>query len=93
MEEDAFVRDVSGYPAIDELYMAADVLISDYSSAFFDYAILKRPMLCFAYDLEEYVQKPERTKAFSEKYCPNAGAATDHVVATLKNHLFRKVTA
>ena len=32
----------------------ADVLISDYSSAFFDYAILRRPIRCFAYDLDMY---------------------------------------
>lgn len=52
-----FVKDVSTYPFINDLYVVSDVLISDYSSAFFDYAILDRPMLCFAYDLDEYEQK------------------------------------
>lgn len=36
------------------LYLAADLLITDYSSVMFDYSLLKRPMLFFAYDLENY---------------------------------------
>lgn len=55
--ENDFVRDVSSYPFINDLYIIADILISDYSSAFFDYSILDKPMLCFAYDEEEYKEK------------------------------------
>lgn len=36
------------------LYLAADLLITDYSSVMFDYSLLKRPMFFFCYDLEEY---------------------------------------
>ncbi|MGB4659809.1 MAG: CDP-glycerol glycerophosphotransferase family protein [Mobilitalea sp.] len=39
---------------ISDLYLIADMLITDYSSVMFDYSILKRPMLFFCYDLEEY---------------------------------------
>ena len=52
--EDDFVKDVSSYPHINELMLVSDLLISDYSSIFFDYSILERPMLCFAYDYEQY---------------------------------------
>lgn len=52
-----FARDYSDYVDIRELYLIADLLITDYSSVFFDYAILKRPMLFFAYDFEEYRDK------------------------------------
>jgi CDP-glycerol glycerophosphotransferase len=48
------VHDVSFYPDISELYLAADVLVTDYSSAMFDFAITGKPMVFFAYDLEEY---------------------------------------
>ncbi|MFE9659702.1 MULTISPECIES: CDP-glycerol glycerophosphotransferase family protein [unclassified Streptomyces] len=51
---DGFVYDVSEYPDIAELYLAADIMITDYSSVMFDYAHLKRPMLFFTYDLEHY---------------------------------------
>ncbi len=49
-----FVFDVSNYEDIRELYLVSDILITDYSSVFFDYANLKRPILFFVYDIEEY---------------------------------------
>ncbi len=51
---EGFVYDVSGYPDIAELYLLADVLITDYSSVLFDFAHSGRPMLFFTYDLEHY---------------------------------------
>src|SRR5699024_2032703 len=49
-----FVQDVSLYPDINELYLMSDLLITDYSSVFFDYANLERPMIFFTYDIESY---------------------------------------
>jgi CDP-glycerol glycerophosphotransferase len=46
--------DVSHYPDITELYLAADVLVTDYSSAMFDFAVTGKPMVFYAYDLERY---------------------------------------
>lgn len=51
---EGFVWDVSSYPDINDLYLAADLLITDYSSVFFDYAILRRPVLFYMYDLAAY---------------------------------------
>ncbi len=48
------VVDVSAYPVVEDLYLAADVLITDYSSAMFDYAVLDRPMVIFAPDWPAY---------------------------------------
>lgn len=39
---------------ISDLYLVSDLLITDYSSVFFDYANLKKPMLFYAYDYEHY---------------------------------------
>lgn len=50
----SFIKDFSEYPDINDLYLIADILISDYSSAIYDYSILERPIICFAYDYEEY---------------------------------------
>jgi CDP-glycerol glycerophosphotransferase len=47
-------RDVSDHPDIAELYLAADVLVTDYSSAMFDFAVTGRPMIFYAYDLAAY---------------------------------------
>lgn len=48
------VINVSKYEDINDLYLISDVLVTDYSSVFFDYANLKRPILFFMYDLHEY---------------------------------------
>ena len=49
-----FAYDVSKYDDVSELYLASDMLITDYSSVFFDYANLRRPVLFFTYDIEKY---------------------------------------
>ncbi len=49
-----FVLDVSDVSDINDLYIAADVLVTDYSSVFFDYANLGRPIVFYMYDLEAY---------------------------------------
>ena len=54
IEFNDFVINVSDYPNINELMIIADILISDYSAAIFDYSILERPIISFAYDFDEY---------------------------------------
>lgn len=49
-----FAYDVSKYSDIAELYLISDILITDYSSVFFDFAQLRRPILFFTYDLTRY---------------------------------------
>ena len=49
-----YVVDVSKVDDIRELYLISDILITDYSSVFFDYANLKKPIIFYMYDLEEY---------------------------------------
>jgi CDP-glycerol glycerophosphotransferase len=48
------VVDVSADPDISGLYLAADVLVTDYSSSMFDFAVTGKPILLFTYDLERY---------------------------------------
>jgi CDP-ribitol ribitolphosphotransferase len=60
----AFVRDVSGHPDINELMFVADALVTDYSSAIFEYSLLERPMAFFAPDLDGY----ERERGFYVDY-------------------------
>ena len=48
------VLDVSGHPSVEDLYLAADILVTDYSSTMFDYAVLDRPIVVFAPDWEDY---------------------------------------
>jgi CDP-glycerol glycerophosphotransferase len=51
---EGFALNVTAYPDITELYLVSDVLVTDYSSAMFDFAVTGRPILFFTYDLAEY---------------------------------------
>lgn len=57
IEESEFIHDVSNYPVLNDLMIASDILISDYSSIFFDYSIMDKPMLHFCYDFDRYEQE------------------------------------
>ncbi|MGH4032854.1 CDP-glycerol glycerophosphotransferase family protein [Actinomycetota bacterium Odt1-20B] len=50
------VIDVSSYDPVEELALAADALITDYSSIMFDYANLDRPLVIYADDWETYAK-------------------------------------
>lgn len=49
-----FVINAAETDEVSELYLISDVLITDYSSVFFDYANLRRPMIFYMYDMEQY---------------------------------------
>ncbi|MEA2215444.1 MAG: hypothetical protein QOK19_1005 [Solirubrobacteraceae bacterium] len=51
---DGQVRDVSAHPSVEDLMLAANVLVTDYSSIMFDYAVLDRPIVIHAPDWEVY---------------------------------------
>ena len=48
------VRDVSLHPDVSELYLAADALVTDYSSTMFDFAVTGRPLAFLTYDLADF---------------------------------------
>lgn len=48
------ILDVAGHASVEELCLAADVLVTDYSSIMFDYAVLDRPIVIHAPDWEVY---------------------------------------
>jgi len=54
LDEGGGVLNVSDRDDVAELFLAADVLITDYSSVMFDFAVTRKPMLFFTYDLAYY---------------------------------------
>ena len=55
---------VCDYPDVQDLLIISDILISDYSSIFFNFAILERPMIFYTYDYDEYMS----TRGFYLEY-------------------------
>ena len=80
-----FVYDLSTYEDIRELYLISEMLITDYSSVFFDYAILKRPMIFYVYDIEEYRDKLRGFYFDLEKEAPGPLVkTTEEIIAEIK---------
>ncbi|RWR04796.1 CDP-glycerol glycerophosphotransferase family protein [Siminovitchia fortis] len=81
-----FVFDFSNHEDIRELYLIADLLITDYSSVFFDYANLKRPMIFFVYDIEEYRDNLRGFYFDFEKKAPGPLVkTTDEIIREIKD--------
>ncbi len=83
-----FFYDLSYYREINDLLFITDILITDYSSVCFEFALLKKPMLFFAYDVEEYVQ----TRDFYYDYLSFIPGplvkSTEQMITTIKNKAF-----
>lgn len=83
IKDDEFVREMSGYPQLEDLMIVSDILISDYSSIFFDYSIMPKPMLAFCYDYDKYAS--ERGMYFDiREWLPGADNEDD-MLALIKN--------
>lgn len=82
--ESSFYYNMSDYPDLNELMIASDMLISDYSSIFFDYSILGKPMYCFTYDYDEYCIK--RGVYFDiRNELPGGSISEDELLFLIKN--------
>ncbi len=83
------IKDFSNYPDINELLYITDILITDYSSNIYDYSLLNRPIILYAFDLSYYelVNKIQRPV---EKYAPGKVCQNfEDVINTIKNEDFR----
>lgn len=81
-----FAVDVTKYDDIAELYLITDILITDYSSVFFDFANLKRPMLFYMYDLDKYQHTLRGFYIDIEKEIPGPILkTTEEVIEAIKN--------
>lgn len=59
-----YIVDASEYREVNDLLFIADVLITDYSSIIYEFSLLRRPMLFYAFDQNMYVS----TRDFYEEY-------------------------
>lgn len=80
-----FIYDVSKIDDINKLYVISDILITDYSSVFFDYANLKRPIIFHMYDLEHYRDKSNGFYLNVEELPGNITRTDDQLINEIKN--------
>jgi CDP-glycerol glycerophosphotransferase len=81
-----FAIDLSDYDDIQELYVMADMLITDYSSVFFDYAHSRRPILFFVPDLNHYIENVRGLYLNMEKELPGPLIKdNDELIDIIKN--------
>lgn len=79
-----FVKDVSVYPNNNDLIIASDILISDYSGIFFEYGIQEKPMFCYAYDYNDFIK--ERPLYFDiREELPGGYMKEDELLDYIKN--------
>lgn len=76
VQYDEFVRDASDYPAVNDLMIASDMLITDYSAIAFDYAVLCKPMFIYAYDYDSYLAERGTYFDIDDRY-PNKSCRTE----------------
>lgn len=74
---------VSSYQDINTLLFVSDVLITDYSSIIFEYCVLEKPMIFYAYDLEHFSQQGRGFYEPYESYVPGPVAKDTKEVAQL----------
>lgn len=72
------VKDVSNYDEMSHLLLVSDVLITDYSSSFFDYAILERPVVFYMYDRDKYANDIRGMYLDVEKELPGPIVETEN---------------
>lgn len=81
-----FVFDLHAYKCVEDLYLISDILITDYSSVMFDYALLGRPMIFYMYDLADYRDNLRGLYVDIEKEAPGPIVMdTDGVIQAVEN--------
>lgn len=82
------IIDFSTFPDINELFCVTDILITDFSSNIYEFAMLNRPIVTFAYDKDEYqlIRNVHRTL---EDHAPGKICTTlDELVEAIKTKDF-----
>ncbi|WP_172371533.1 CDP-glycerol glycerophosphotransferase family protein [Sporosarcina jiandibaonis] len=63
--EDVFI-DAFNYREINDILLISDVLITDYSSVVFEYSLLNKPMIFYAFDFHQYISSRDFYEGFQD---------------------------
>lgn len=82
-----FVLDLSKHN-INNVLAITDILISDYSSLIFEYSLLERPMIFFAYDLDDYLEERGFYYDYKDFVPGPITVSTEEVIKVIKKNNF-----
>jgi CDP-ribitol ribitolphosphotransferase len=83
-----FFYDFSDYREVNDLLLITDILITDYSSICFEFSLLNKPMLFFAFDVEEYISQRGFYYEYQSFIPGNLVKNTDEIVEKIVNNDF-----
>ena len=83
-----FVFDFSAYKGINELLVIVDFLITDYSSVPFEFAMFKKPIIFYPYDLQLYKQERGVIPRYLIRTPGPIAFETDTIIKLITNHSF-----
>ena len=87
------ILDVTQYEDMADLLLISDMLVTDYSSSAGDYAILRRPLVLFQSDIDEYIEK-DRSFYFDMNESPFLIAKTqqelEELISTFDDGMIKK---
>lgn len=84
-----FFFDFSDYREINDLLLITDILITDYSSVCFEFALLNKPMLFFAFDVEKYIEERDFYYNYFDFIPGPLIRDTDEMITTIKEEKFQ----
>lgn len=84
-----FFYDLSDYREINDLLLITDILITDYSSVCFEFALLNKPMLFFAFDVEKYIEDRDFYYDFFDFIPGPLLKTTTDIIETIKKESFQ----
>ncbi|MFC7747608.1 CDP-glycerol glycerophosphotransferase family protein [Lentibacillus kimchii] len=83
-----FVFNVSGQHSLNHLLLVTDILITDYSSIPFEFSLLNRPMVFFAYDQEQYTEERGFWGSYEELVPGPVVTHTNELISVIEQNTF-----
>lgn len=80
------ILDFTKYPSVNDLLFVTDLLITDYSSVCFEFALLNKPMLFFCFDLEEYIASRDFYVPYEQFTPGEIVRTTSELIEAMKRH-------
>lgn len=82
------VYNFSNYNKLNTLLICSDILITDYSSIIYEYALMKKPMIFYCYDLDKFEKSDRGFYGNYNSLIPGPIAMnTEEIIVIIKNHI------